>query len=57
MITSGLVGWFVGSFEEFAVVECGAGADEGEEVGCVDGAPPGLGGVEELERHRDTGGS
>ncbi len=34
----------------------GAGADEGDEVGCVDGAPAGLGGLDELERHRDPGG-
>jgi MFS family permease len=32
-----------GSFDELAVFERGAGADEGDEVGCVDGAPAGLG--------------
>jgi hypothetical protein len=26
-------------------------------VGCVDGAPAAFGGQEELERHRDTGGT
>ena len=30
---------FVGSFDQLACVEVGAGADEGDEVGCVDGAP------------------
>jgi hypothetical protein len=29
---------FVGSFDEFAVDEAGAGADERDEFGCVDGA-------------------
>ena len=32
----------------------GAGADEGDEVGCVDGAPAALGGLDELERHGDA---
>ena len=47
----------VGSFDPFAVGEGDAGTDEGDQVGCVDGAPPGLGGFDELERHRDAGGS
>ena len=33
---------FVGSFDEFAVLEPGAGSDEGHEVGCVHGTPAGL---------------
>ncbi len=37
-----------GSFDELAVGELGAGADEGDEVGCVDGGPVGLGGFDEL---------
>jgi len=32
-----------GSFEKLAVDEGGSGADEWDEVGCVDAAPPGLG--------------
>ena len=47
----------VGSFDLFAVGEGDAGADEGDEVGCVDGAPAGLGGLDEFERHGDAGGS
>ena len=42
----------VGSFDELSGVEDGAGADEGDQVGCVDGAPAHLGGFDELERHR-----
>jgi hypothetical protein len=30
---------FVGSFDEFAVLELRAGADQGDQVGCVDRAP------------------
>jgi hypothetical protein len=45
----------VGSFDEAAFVEVGAGADEGDEVGCVDGAPAALGRLNELERHGDAG--
>jgi hypothetical protein len=44
-------GLFVGSFEELAGGEGGAGADEGDEVRGVDGAPADLGGFDELERH------
>jgi hypothetical protein len=47
--------WFVGSLDEFAVLEAGAGSNQGDEVGCVDGAPPGLCGLDELECHRDPG--
>src|SRR5262249_60762026 len=32
-----------GSFDELAVDEGGAGADQGDEVGCVDRPPAGLG--------------
>ena len=46
---------FVGSFEEFPLLEVGAGADESDEVRCVDRAPAGLCGLDELERHRDAG--
>ena len=46
-----------GSFDEFAVVERRTGADEGDEVWCVHRSPPGLRGLDELERHRDTGGT
>ena len=31
------------------------GTDEGDEVGRVHGPPPGLRGLDELERHRQTG--
>ena len=34
-----------------------AGADERDQVGCVHHAPPGLGGFDELERHRYASGS
>jgi hypothetical protein len=42
------LGVFVGSFDEFSVLEAGAGVDERDEVGCVDRAPAGLGGLDEL---------
>jgi len=38
-----------------AVGEAGSGADEGDEVGRVHRTPPGLGGFDELERHRQVG--
>lgn len=44
-------------FDEFAVVECRSGSDEGDQLWCVDGSPPGLGGFDELERHGQTGGA
>ena len=47
----------VGSFDLFAVGEGDAGADERDQVGCVHHAPPGLGGFDELERHRYASGS
>jgi hypothetical protein len=40
-----------GSFDEFAGLEDGAGADECDEVGCVHCSPASLGGLDELERH------
>jgi putative transposase len=48
----GLMG-FVGSFDELAVDEHRAGADEGDEMRCVDRAPAVLRGLDELERHRE----
>ncbi|GAA5033366.1 hypothetical protein GCM10023317_85220 [Actinopolymorpha pittospori] len=47
----------VGAFDEVAVDEAaGPGADEGDEVGCVDRPPPGLGGLDELEGHGQAAG-
>ena len=45
----------VGSFYELAVDEPGSGADEGDQVRAVDRAPAVLGGLDELERHREPG--
>src|SRR5665648_1008489 len=50
-----VVSW-VFAFDELAVFEAGPGSDEGDQVWCVHGAPPALGGFDELERHRDAGG-
>ena len=47
----------VGSFEEFALLEGGAGADQGDQVLGFHGAPAGLCGLDELERHRHAGRS
>ena len=55
LLGGGWWGVFVGSFDEFAVVESGAGADERNEVGCVHGAPTGLGGFDEFEGHGEAG--
>ena len=44
------------AFNELAAFEAGPGADERDEVGCVDGAPAFLGGVDQLECHGDPGG-
>lgn len=41
-----IVSWFVGSFDTLAVVE--SRADQGDQLGCVDGAPAGPGGLEQL---------
>jgi len=46
------LGVLLGSFEELAGLEDGTGADESDEVGCVDRAPAVLRGLDELERHR-----
>ena len=53
----GVDGLAVGSFDELAGLETGAGADERDEVGCVDRPPAVLGGFDELERHRQPGGA
>ncbi len=34
------------SFDEFAFAQCRTGADERDEVGCVNGPPPVLGGFD-----------
>jgi hypothetical protein len=39
-----------------AAFEAGAGADEGDEVGCVHCSPAGLGGLDELEDHGEGSG-
>jgi hypothetical protein len=52
----GLAG-FVGSFDELARLERGAGPDERDEVRGVDRAPAVLGGLDELERHRQPRGA
>jgi hypothetical protein len=41
----------VGSFDELAVDEGGAGTDERDQVGAFDRTPAVLGGLDELERH------
>ena len=46
----------VGSFDELAVDEGGASADEGDQVRCVDHPSALLSGFDQLERHRDAGG-
>ena len=57
LLGCGVDGLTVGSFDEFAGLEAGSGADEGDEVGCVHGAPAVLGGLDELECHREPGGA
>lgn len=44
------------AFDELAAFEAGAGSDEGDEVGCVHDPPASLGGLDELEDHREGGG-
>ena len=56
LTTSDLLGWVVGSLDEFALLEGGAGADQRDEVGRVDGTPAGLCGLDELEGHGHSGG-
>ena len=46
-----------GSFDQLAVDEEGAGADKGDQVGCVDRAPAGLCGLDEPEGHGDACGA
>ncbi len=46
---------FVGSFDEFAVYERRAGAHECHEVRAVDRTPAVLSGLDELERHGQSG--
>jgi hypothetical protein len=46
------LGLFFGSFYELAGLELGSGADEGDQVGCVDRSPASLRGLDEFERHR-----
>ena len=46
------MGLFFGSFYELAGLEPGSGADEGDQVGCVDRSPAGLSGLDELKGHR-----
>ena len=41
LLGCGVDGLAVGSFDELAGFEAGSGADEGDEVGWVHGAPPG----------------
>jgi hypothetical protein len=43
-----------GAFEQFALVEDRAGADQSDQVWGVDGAPAGRGGVDELVGHGQT---
>ena len=53
-----ITSWFlVGAFGEGAVLEPCAGADQRDLVGCVERTPPGLCGLDELQRHRDAGGA
>jgi hypothetical protein len=47
----------VGSFDDFSLLKRGTGAEQGDEVGCVDGTLSGLCGLDELERHRDSSSS
>ena len=55
-LSPGLLGCVVGSFDEFALLEQRSCSDEGDQVWGVHGAPAGLGGLDELERHGDPGG-
>ena len=48
---------FVGWFDELAGLEASAGPDERNEVWTVDRAPAVLGGLDELERHRQPRGT
>ena len=46
----------VGSFDHHPLVEDGAGADEGDEVRCVERPPPLLSGFDEFEGHSEASG-
>src|SRR6266516_2176783 len=50
-----LVWCLVGSFDQLAGLEAGAGSDQGDQVGAVDRAPAALGGLQQLEHHRQPG--
>jgi len=52
-----VLGVLVRSFNEFAVAERGPATDERDQMWCVDRAPAGLGGLDELERHGQPGGA
>jgi hypothetical protein len=45
------------AFDELAAFEAGAGTDEGNEVARLDGAPAGLGGLDQLEGQPLTPGT
>ena len=45
----------IGSFDELAVDEDAAGAQERDQVRCVDHAPAGLGSLDDLEYHGQPG--
>src|SRR5262245_7932413 len=55
LLTGRRFGGPVGSFDEFAVDEGGAGADESDQVGCVHRAPAVLGRLHGLEGHGQPG--
>ena len=44
------------AFEELPALEAGSGADQGDQVGCVHGAPTVLGSLDQRERRRDPPG-
>lgn len=44
------------SFDEEAILEAGAGSDEGDEVRCGDRSPTSLGGLDEFEDYREGRG-
>src|SRR6266545_2793174 len=50
-----LVRCLVGSFDELAVLEPRAGPHQGDQVGTVDRPPAALGGLQQLEHHRQPG--
>jgi hypothetical protein len=47
--------WVAGPLDELAVDERCACADERDQVRGIDHAPPALGGLDQLERHRQPG--